>query len=293
MNLETYLATHKALVDTHGSASKRHDDAQIAEVEAIMSGKEHALIEDLHKQVSAAGQERDDASRNLEALKKWYPDLEEKREDLELQRKHDEQLRKEDETKAAKEERTEKVLAVITDGDNVRAVVKGIEVVAEAVGIPTPNPPISDSIPSGDLRVHVKDKLEPYVERGKEIIDGPSDTKVEARFTAPEPETQTRNAAQRHQELPEPGLHSQYLSDVATGIASGAGYIESELNASANLHRTLTGKTYDKPEGLHQAVANELEAKFGEASKQVYEESQKALIELDRQRTAGLDGWAR
>jgi hypothetical protein len=89
---------------------------------------------------------------------------------------------------------------------------------------------------------------------------------------------------------PAHALLGKYVADLHDGISNGAGYDKAELTASANLYENLTGEKYDKEHGLHDAVRNELEQRYGEEAKHVYEDHLSAHLEREQQHNLSVQG---
>jgi hypothetical protein len=322
VTLETYLATHKKLSDELGAAGKAFDDARNAEINAITSGEDHGKIEDLHKKTRAAELERDGVRKGIALLEKENPALDDARHTDEKRQRFENVANATLEVGSVTKDVAEAAIRVAAGlppeppstgpETNIDVIIPpgGIwnnVVIGTALLVDQAKGVVQDA---GDTLANARDAAANAIAAGKELpgkvlnaavgalpeevrvaLGGESVAALEAKS---KPSDIQPDAAK---ELDASGAArqplSQYKSDLHMGIASGSSYVEAEKIASEKLHQNLTGEAYEKPGGLHNAVRNELEKQYGEPAKKIYEDSIAANLEQERQRVAGLEGWAR
>ena len=259
---DTYLAAHKNLSNQEGEASKKYEEAQANTWAAISKAENIGTLHELSRLELNALARRDDCRKQIAGIEKANPEFDQQRKDEEL--------------KAAPKTEQEAALPAYRDGATLRKGVSyaetAVQVVFEplfkmATGVsfgypgapPGSAPKISDHIPDGDLWQHAKN----VVANAK----GP-DGKVMADKTG-NPLADQVSVADVAQRTP---VVDQWVKNYGQGIAEGKGPLKSAEDANVIAYKSMTGEEYGKTEGLREAVAQELQKRFGEPARVAYEQ---------------------
>ncbi len=278
-SLEAYSAAHKAISDAEGAATKRFDDARGALKGALDDEARNAELAKLTDDVTKAMVARDDLRKGLAQLEGEHPELD-------RERQHEAQK-----TALTRSERPDAFGLVAA------------EVVAAKLVDGVDFKDLRESIPPGKLSDNIAVGVALLADKILDIMGDPPRSKDEHAevlgIGAPTPSQPfapelPRNALPAGDAgSPEVPALKQYVAELGQAIAQGADFLKAEQTASQNLHVELTGKRFDKAEGLADAVGQELEARHGEQARNQYEEMRGAAMKMQEQelqRTTSLAG---